>query len=75
MLLMTYYDLILLLMMMMFWVSLQNLVEMVVVPLDGDSDEYINVLVRFHEGMTFPNAEVSRVIRVQNPYLWKSYSL
>ena len=44
-------------------------------PLEPDSDEYINVAVRFHEHMLFPNADITKIVRIQNPYLWKSYSL
>ncbi|KAK7099592.1 uncharacterized protein [Littorina saxatilis] len=53
----------------------KNLVEVVGVPLEPDSDEYINVAVRFHEHLFFPATDITRIVRIQNPYLWKSYAL
>lgn len=53
----------------------KNLLEVLAVPVEADSDEYRNVVLRFHEAMAYPQVDVTKVIRIQNPYLWKSYSL
>ena len=43
-------------------------------PLEPDSDEYISVAACFHEHILFPISN-TKIVRIKNPYLEKSYSL
>ena len=49
--------------------------EVVAVPLEPDSDEYLSVAARFHEHILFPISDITTIVRIKNPNLGKSYSL
>nr|KAG5702367.1 hypothetical protein BaRGS_002149 [Batillaria attramentaria] len=57
------------------WVKMDNTTTLLAVPLKPDSEEYIEVAIRFHTTMTFPQADVTQILRIQNPIMWKYYSL
>jgi len=48
---------------------------MKIVDVRPDTDEYFNLLVRFHDTLHAPRACITRIRRVQNPVLWKFYSV
>jgi len=47
----------------------------VMVSLQPESPEYMEVAFKFHNSMTFPTADIVKVSRVQNPILWKYYTV
>ncbi|KAI0217478.1 hypothetical protein LSAT2_030737 [Lamellibrachia satsuma] len=49
--------------------------EMKIVDILPDSDRYQNLLVKFHKTLHAPMACITRIRRVQNPVLWKFYSV
>lgn len=43
------------------------------VGIEGGSEEYSEVAGLFYQTMKFPQAEITRIQRVQNPFLYKFY--
>ncbi|XP_071100391.1 uncharacterized protein [Haliotis cracherodii] len=57
------------------WDPMDKMVNLVIMALEPESDEYVEVAVNFYSTLAFPSADIVKISRVQNPILWKYYQL
>ncbi|XP_069132482.1 serine-rich adhesin for platelets-like isoform X1 [Argopecten irradians] len=57
------------------WTQMDKRSSYFMVPLEPESQEYVDVALKFHNSMKFPAADITKIFRVQNPILWKYYTV
>ncbi|XP_046572660.1 uncharacterized protein LOC124280722 [Haliotis rubra] len=57
------------------WDPMDKMVNLAIMALEPESDEYVEVAVNFYSTLAFPSADIVKISRVQNPILWKYYQL
>ncbi|XP_033751396.1 uncharacterized protein LOC117335480 [Pecten maximus] len=57
------------------WTQMDKRSSYIMVPLEPESQEYVDVALKFHNSMKFPAADITKIFRVQNPILWKYYTV
>ncbi|OWF36366.1 uncharacterized protein LOC110441771 [Mizuhopecten yessoensis] len=57
------------------WTPMDKRSSYFMVPLEPESQEYVDVALKFHNSMKFPAADITKIFRVQNPILWKYYTV
>ncbi|KAL3842806.1 hypothetical protein ACJMK2_020790 [Sinanodonta woodiana] len=57
------------------WKRMEKETGFELVTLEPESEEYLQVVLKFHQTMVFPIYDVVKVTRIQNPILWRYYSV
>ncbi|KAK3593994.1 hypothetical protein CHS0354_040740 [Potamilus streckersoni] len=57
------------------WKLMEKETGFELVTLEPESEEYLQVVLKFHQTMVFPMYDVVKVTRIQNPILWRYYSV
>ncbi|XP_041366559.1 uncharacterized protein LOC121381344 isoform X2 [Gigantopelta aegis] len=58
------------------WYPMDKKMNLLIVELQPESEEYVDIAIQFYKTMTFPTvADIVKICRVQNPILWKYYCL
>ncbi|CAL1535107.1 unnamed protein product, partial [Lymnaea stagnalis] len=57
------------------WTQMERGAPIMVFEVVPDTEEYTALALQFHETLDFPRYEIVRIIRVQNPILWKYFAL
>ncbi|KAL5006405.1 hypothetical protein ScPMuIL_015211 [Solemya velum] len=57
------------------WTEVDERVGYSLVSVEAGSEEYVKVALNFHATMEFPKSDIVKISRVQNPILWRYYSV
>ncbi|XP_064599714.1 uncharacterized protein LOC135466239 isoform X2 [Liolophura sinensis] len=57
------------------WIDMEPQTPFLLVQLEPETEAYVSVSLKFHETMKFGSIDIEKIYRVQNPILWKFYSV